>query len=143
MLRSPVSTTRRPSSSTTPPLELICPPLQPVRGRSSINAEPITPPVSPNRAALDDVDHMEVDVDTQSSQASLAEVPNSQAVASEGTSSPNPAPRRQSTLSASHSEQPGPQAPLRILEDEQVHIERRGRLRLTDFQVKGSLGWFA
>ncbi|TFL06954.1 kinase-like domain-containing protein [Pterulicium gracile] len=83
---------------------------------------------------------MEVDVDTQSSQASLAEVPNSQAVASEGTSSPNPAPRRQSTLSASHSEQPGPQAPLRILEDEQVHIERRGRLRLTDFQVKGSLG---
>ncbi|KII88714.1 hypothetical protein PLICRDRAFT_111376 [Plicaturopsis crispa FD-325 SS-3] len=31
-------------------------------------------------------------------------------------------------------------APLRLLEDEQVHVERSGRLKLTDFEVKGTLG---
>lgn len=34
---------------------------------------------------------------------------------------------------------PQPQRPLRLLEDEQVHLERTG-LRLTDFEVRGTLG---
>lgn len=32
------------------------------------------------------------------------------------------------------------QPPLRCLDDEQVHLQRPGTLRLTDFEVKGTLG---
>jgi protein kinase A len=32
-----------------------------------------------------------------------------------------------------------PQRPLRVLEDEQIHLQRAG-LRLTDFEVRGTLG---
>ncbi|KAH7914676.1 cyclic AMP-dependent protein kinase catalytic subunit [Hygrophoropsis aurantiaca] len=33
-----------------------------------------------------------------------------------------------------------PRAPARQLEDEQVHVERSGMLKLTDFEVRGALG---
>jgi len=33
-----------------------------------------------------------------------------------------------------------PQPPLRHLADEHVHVERSGSLKLTDFEVKGTLG---
>jgi len=33
-----------------------------------------------------------------------------------------------------------PRRPERLLEDEAVHVERRGVLRLLDFEVKGALG---
>lgn len=33
-----------------------------------------------------------------------------------------------------------PKRPARLLEDEAVHVERRGVLRLPDFEVKGALG---
>ena len=33
-----------------------------------------------------------------------------------------------------------PRLPVRLLEDEQVHVERSGILKLTDFEVKGTLG---
>lgn len=33
-----------------------------------------------------------------------------------------------------------PKQPARLLEDEAVHVERRGVLRLLDFEVKGALG---
>jgi protein kinase A len=35
-----------------------------------------------------------------------------------------------------------PKPPLRLLEDEQVHIEKSGSLRLKDFEIKGTLGQF-
>jgi hypothetical protein len=35
-----------------------------------------------------------------------------------------------------------PRGPLRLLEDEKVHVEKSGLLRLTDFEVKGTLGWY-
>ncbi|KAF4578569.1 serine/threonine protein kinase, AGC [Pleurotus pulmonarius] len=36
--------------------------------------------------------------------------------------------------------EPAGQPPLRCLDDEQVHLQRPGTLRLTDFEVKGTLG---
>jgi len=33
-----------------------------------------------------------------------------------------------------------PKPPLRLLEDEQVHVEKSGLLRLKDFEIKGTLG---
>ena len=33
-----------------------------------------------------------------------------------------------------------PKPPLRLLEDEQVHVEKSGSLRLKDFEIKGTLG---
>jgi protein kinase A len=35
---------------------------------------------------------------------------------------------------------PPPRAPLRLLEDEQVHVEQSGHLKLKDFEIKGTLG---
>jgi protein kinase A len=33
-----------------------------------------------------------------------------------------------------------PKPPLRLLEDEQVHVEKSGSLKLKDFEIKGTLG---
>lgn len=33
-----------------------------------------------------------------------------------------------------------PKPPLRLLEDEQVHVEKSGLLKLKDFEIKGTLG---
>jgi hypothetical protein len=35
-----------------------------------------------------------------------------------------------------------PKPPLRLLEDEQVHVEKSGLLKLKDFEIKGTLGQF-
>lgn len=35
-----------------------------------------------------------------------------------------------------------PRPPLRLLEDEQEHVEQSGLLRLKDFEIKGTLGQF-
>jgi hypothetical protein len=35
---------------------------------------------------------------------------------------------------------PSPKPPLRLLEDEQVHVEKSGLLKLKDFEIKGTLG---
>jgi hypothetical protein len=35
-----------------------------------------------------------------------------------------------------------PRRPARLLEDEQVHVEKPGVLKLTDFEVRGALGKF-
>jgi protein kinase A len=53
---------------------------------------------------------------------------------------------QQESRSSSNEEMDGlklassPKPPLRLLEDEQVHVEKSGSLRLKDFEIKGTLG---
>jgi serine/threonine protein kinase len=138
----------RSSLPATPSLELVCPPPHPPHTRSSINAEPMTPPVSPGHSDIMVDDRMEVDsrlpggrVDPlQTRSANLPNLAAGAQTLSNGLAhvvgSPFDAPSDPVAAPNHAASQP----PLRLLEDEQVHVERRGRLRLTDFQVKGTLG---
>ncbi|KAF7975278.1 hypothetical protein HWV62_10028 [Athelia sp. TMB] len=49
----------------------------------------------------------------------------------------SPSAWREDTAMRSHTP---PRPPQRLLEDEQVHVERSGLLRLRDFEIKGTLG---
>lgn len=51
----------------------------------------------------------------------------------------SPSAWREDTAMRSHTP---PRPPQRLLEDEQVHVERSGLLRLRDFEIKGTLGLF-
>lgn len=44
------------------------------------------------------------------------------------------------TVETAVSEEEGPKPPLRLLEDEKSHVNKSGGVRLTDFEVKGTLG---
>ncbi|KAF7311607.1 hypothetical protein MKEN_01063700 [Mycena kentingensis (nom. inval.)] len=54
-------------------------------------------------------------------------------------SGPDTAPSAHMEVDKEASVAPHPQRPLRLLEDERVHLQREG-LRLTDFEVRGTLG---
>jgi protein kinase A len=75
----------------------------------------MTPPLSPGRNEIS-TDHIVVDSDLDSHAAPEMQVDH-----------PDP-----STDSVS-------QPPLRLLEDEHVHLQKSG-LRLSDFEVRGTLG---
>ncbi|KAK0240470.1 putative cyclic AMP-dependent protein kinase catalytic subunit [Armillaria nabsnona] len=89
---------------------------------------PITPPLSPGRSALtiedtdmdDGDDSIIVDVEPRYSGPDVEYQP-------------------QSPESAVAPSIDNPQRPLRLLEDEQVHLQKNG-LKLTDFEVRGVLG---
>jgi protein kinase A len=85
------------------------------KARPSFNAGPITPPVSPG--------HTEHEIDIDMLDESLEQVDEH-------------FQESENMLL----EQPPSNKPLRLLEDEPTHVERSGRVKLTDFEVKGTLG---
>lgn len=94
----------------------------------------MTPPMSPGHSDLGD-DTIVVDSEPRYS-GPAPHGPHS-------TAAPTTAPGFQE-LGDAGGDQPAqvapvPQRPLRLLEDEQVHLQRSG-LRLTDFEVRGTLG---
>lgn len=94
--------------------------------KAMITEAPITPPMSPNQSERNGT---AMDVDTA----------NSPQPQKSGT-----ATKKQKADDKMQLEQPKPrtpiQPPLRHLEDEEEHLQKGGSLRLTDFEVRGTLG---
>lgn len=102
---------------------------------------PITPPLSPGHSeSSEDDDYLldeDMNVDDEGSSDSQ-----------EGVQYAQPLTPAQSDFSGMHvdtqtSEEP-PQPPLRLLEDERIHLQPTGPggIRLSDFEVRGTLGMF-
>jgi hypothetical protein len=129
----------QPASLTCSDEVLVSPITATIRRNSEISVQegPITPPLSPpqSEAGADDAIIVEsdrhfinVDNDGCSPPRILGSSPNTQ-----------PGPSEDMETKQTRMATP-PRPPLRLLEDEQVHVERSGLLGLTDFEIKGTLG---
>ena len=106
---------------------------------------PITPPMSPGHSEEDDGS---ISVDTEPRYSGHRhEIP----IDIDAKLYPEAGPRRQSRNRGSDERMDvdivrppssSPRPPARHLEDEPTHIHK-GSLKLTDFEVKGTLGWFS
>jgi len=91
--------------------------------KAMVPEAPITPPMSPNQSERDE-ETMSIDL--------AASVP-------EGN--PDTSAKDSDSDQKMEIEQPKPiQPPVRHLKDEEEHLHKRGSLRLTDFEVRGTLG---
>jgi hypothetical protein len=101
---------------------------------------PMTPPMSPRQSEEGDKAVM-IDIERRFSGLS----PQDPAVIPPGPNSENlEAPLQEMEVEEPSPASP-PRPPARLLEDEQVHVVKPGALKLTDFEVKGTLGaqrWF-
>jgi hypothetical protein len=92
---------------------------------------PMTPPLSPKQI---EVDTIQVSGDPLDTAESDGTVPESTAIAvddPQSLSNPMEVDDAEKVVS--------PQPPQRLLEDERVHLQRSG-LKLSDFEVRGTLG---
>jgi hypothetical protein len=92
---------------------------------------PMTPPLSPKQI---EVDTIQVSGDPLDTAESDGTVPESTAIAvddPQSLSNPMQVDDAEKVVS--------PQPPQRLLEDERVHLQRSG-LKLSDFEVRGTLG---
>jgi hypothetical protein len=109
-----------------------------VRRDSEISAHevPITPPMSPPQSEVGD-DAITVEADHGLPNMVPEVAPSPEDLAQNAGALPH-------AYEAMETEQvrpvTPPRPPLRHLEDERVHTERSGLLKLTDFEVKGTLG---
>jgi hypothetical protein len=129
----------QPASLTCSDEVLVSPITATIRRNSEISVQegPITPPLSPPQSEAGAEDAIIVESDRH-----FINVDNDGCLPPRILgSSPNTQPRPSQDM---ETERMGmvtpPRPPLRLLEDEQVHVERSGLLRLTDFEIKGTLG---
>ncbi|KAG0706332.1 cyclic AMP-dependent protein kinase catalytic subunit [Suillus ampliporus] len=97
-----------------------------------IGQGPITPPISPGHSEDDSTNAMALDKEEPTNYP--PEQVQSPSFTTVNTSTPMWQQPQVPVLA------PQPRPPARLLEDEAVHVERRGVLRLLDFEVKGALG---
>lgn len=104
--------------------------------QAMIGQEPITPPISPGHSEDDTANTMSLDKQEPPTNYPPEQVQHPTFTVNTSTPMwqqpqvPVLAPRPKSPA----------RPPARLLEDEAVHVERRGVLRLLDFEVKGALG---
>jgi hypothetical protein len=102
---------------------------------STIGQGPITPPISPGSSEDSAANAMALD-----KEESMSYLPEQVERPSLTIQTSTPLWQQpQVPLIAPQPSSP-PKRPARLLEDEAVHVERRGVLRLLDFEVKGALG---
>lgn len=107
------------------------------RRGSGMSEGPITPPMSPGRSEDGGMEDS-ITVDSQPRFSGPSQPPMSSSFVSQW--SPGQGEERmQEGMDGIRPPTP-PKQPMRLLEDEQVHIEQRGLLKLKDFEIKGTLG---
>jgi hypothetical protein len=93
----------------------------------------MTPPLSPRQSEVGDDNTIDIDTEPRFSNCCIHATPSA-------SSDGQPVHRRESVamqVEPTHVVPPRP--PTRLLEDEKVHVEKSGT-KLTDFEVKGTLG---
>ncbi|KIK98827.1 hypothetical protein PAXRUDRAFT_823436 [Paxillus rubicundulus Ve08.2h10] len=95
---------------------------------------PMTPPISPGHSddSAGTAGTMAMDQELQPGGLSSQEIPPPPSQVAQ--------PPWQTLNSQGHPPLTPPRRPARLLEDEQVHVEKPGVLKLTDFEVRGALG---
>lgn len=114
------------------------------RGSISIADAPITPPMSPGHSEQDLGEENDIVVDAEprySGPASATTIEHSAADMDVDSAPHMPVVEPPSPAQSTGGESTA-QRPLRLLEDEKVHLQKSG-LKLTDFEVRGTLGTFA
>lgn len=111
------------------PLQTVNPQQSPVM----FTGGPITPPLSPGNSEHEEVPPSHVVQTTQG-----ASSPARLSSASHGAA--EEIPRADDSMDVDQVAPEPVNPPVRHLEDEQSHVHRGGSLRLTDFEVKGTLG---
>lgn len=117
-------------------LEVHPAPLQPVNPQQSpvlFAGGPMTPPLSPGNSELDEIPPSHVVSVTQGAVSPLRLSTASRGAAEE-------IPQAEESMDVDQVALEPVRPPVRHLEDEQSHVHRGGSLRLTDFEVKGTLG---
>ena len=106
------------------------------RRHSAMSEGPITPPMSPGRSEDGGVEDL-ITVDSQPRFSGPSEPPASSSFVSQGPGQGEEC--MQEEMDGVRPSTP-PKPPARLLEDEEVHIETSGLLKLKDFEIKGTLG---
>jgi hypothetical protein len=108
------------------------------RESEAVNPDaPMTPPMSPSQSENEGDNAIMVDTEHRpSDEDSVVMSPESTTDSSASTSWHDPASMQ---VEGQRPSTP-PRPPARLLEDEQVHVAKAGVLKLTDFEVKGTLG---
>ena len=107
-----------------------------VRRRSGMSEGPITPPMSPDRSEDGGIEDL-ITVDSQPRFSGPSQPPMSSNFISHGPGQGDE--WIQEEMDGVRPSTP-PKQPVRLLEDEKVHIETSGLLKLKDFEIKGTLG---